>query len=226
MSAEPQPPTIASSSGVWRARSVAEELEELFVRATGLPSMPAPPSPPSPRVQALAQAPRERRGGGPAVAGAVVAAGLVGLAFGVLLVSARAVSPDPPAPRAMLAAAAMASPVAVVTPAPDASVSKPKTATQAPPKAGRIKVGAARPSVCVQARCSHADLLAADRKLRKAFSRAVDAGVPRSVLVTYRNRWASLRHDAIYRPNRVASGYGAMAGDLNRLAARRRAHSS
>jgi hypothetical protein len=44
------------------------------------------------------------------------------------------------------------------------------------------------------------------------------------VLVAYRNRWAGLRHDATWRPDRVAAGYGAMAADLNRLAQRPRNH--
>lgn len=64
--------------------------------------------------------------------------------------------------------------------------------------------------------------MSADRKLRTAYSHAVRAGVPRHVLVAYRDRWADLREDAVWRPARVAVGYGEMTADLERLA--RRSH--
>jgi hypothetical protein len=62
------------------------------------------------------------------------------------------------------------------------------------------------------------DLMAADRRLRAAYSHAIRAGVPRHVLVEYRDRWADLREDASWKPERVAAGYGRMSADLERLA--------
>lgn len=71
---------------------------------------------------------------------------------------------------------------------------------------------------------SQADLLSADRRLRRAYIQAVSAGVPQPVLVEYRDRWADLRDEATWRPDRVAIGYNAMASDLTRMSDWRRAH--
>lgn len=224
MSADLQPPLTAQDSGVWQAKSVAEELETLFVRATGLPS--GPPSPPalSARIRSVTPVAPERRVGRPAAVGALMAAGLVGLAVGVLLVSAQ--GPDRAAPTNRIAAT-VALPTAVLAVADPITIPTQEPLTIPAQEPGRLdtaRVAKPRgPAFCGSAQCSHADLLAADRRLRKAYTRAISAGVPRAVLVNYRNRWASLRHDAVYRPNRVATGYSSMAGDLNRMADRRRA---
>ena len=224
MSADPQPPMSARDPGVWQTGSVADELETLFVQATGRPSGPPDVSGPSPRFQAVTLSARERRGRGPAV-GALVAAGLVGLAMGALLVSSPALRPAPRPARVAAVATQAVARQAAATPAAILATSEPVAI--APPTAASVITASAptrrAPSICGGDHCSHADLLAADRRLRKAYTRAISAGVPRAVLVTYRNRWDSLRHDAVYRPNRVATGYSSMAGDLNRMANRRRA---
>ena len=46
--------------------------------------------------------------------------------------------------------------------------------------------------------------------------------VSRSALIGYRNRWAALRRHSDDQPSRVIAGYGDMAADLNRLAAKAR----
>ena len=200
---------------------MAEELESLFIEATGGWSTPADP-PPS-RARTVVRAPAEARASRPAI-GALMAAGLVGIACGALLVPAHSLRSATAAPPSM------AAPAAVPQAAPSIlAVAEPvRIAPAAAPRLVRTTAPRLAVTACRHARCTHAELLAADQRLRRAFSRAVDAGVPRAVLVDYRNRWASLRHDAVYRPNRVATGYGAMAGDLNRLASRRQAtrHSS
>ena len=82
------------------------------------------------------------------------------------------------------------------------------------PEAGKIR---ARSHLASSRRPGHGDLFLADRQLRRAYARAVSAGVPRPILVDYRNRWADLRDEASWRPDRVAVGYRAMAGDLTRM---------
>jgi uncharacterized protein YecT (DUF1311 family) len=69
-----------------------------------------------------------------------------------------------------------------------------------------------------RARCAYPQVLEADRRLRRAYASATRAGVERGRLVSYRNRWASLRHRADDQPARVIAAYGDMARDLNRLA--------
>jgi hypothetical protein len=61
--------------------------------------------------------------------------------------------------------------------------------------------------------------MAADRRLRRAYAAAVRAGVSRSILVAARDRWSATRRA---EPSRVVAVYGALAGDLERRAHRRR----
>jgi hypothetical protein len=147
-----------------------------------------------------------------ATLGVIAAAGLIGLSLGAMIAR------SPPAHPATAAVVTNAPP-----PWPEPQLLE---ASLAPPASRGLprRAGDGGPRAACAPRCSHTDLMAADRRLRAAYSRAVRAGVPRRVLVAYRNRWADLRHDAVWRPSRVASGYGAMAGDLNRMAQRRRAH--
>jgi hypothetical protein len=70
--------------------------------------------------------------------------------------------------------------------------------------------------------CTDADLLSADRRLRSAYDSAARRGVPRPVLVDYRDRWSSLREHAPNEPGRVVRGYRQMAGELDDLPADRR----
>jgi hypothetical protein len=66
-------------------------------------------------------------------------------------------------------------------------------------------------------RLAYGDVIVADQQLRRAYARAISAGVPRSILVDYRDRWDDLRQEANERPDRVVVGYRALAGDLARL---------
>ncbi|WP_310538678.1 hypothetical protein [Phenylobacterium sp.] len=68
--------------------------------------------------------------------------------------------------------------------------------------------------------CFHAQVMSADRRLRRAYARAADARVARPIMVSYRNRWAGLRRQAIRDPARVVAGYSAMAAELRREAQR------
>jgi hypothetical protein len=142
--------------------------------------------------------------------------------------------PPVTAPPATVPPAAAQAAVLTAQPAPTAETPKaaPVRVAEARPRSER----ASRPAVrraserrssgsyacngltrSAEARCAYPDVMAADRNLRAAYSRAVRAGVPRSTLVDYRSRWASLRHRADDQPAKVIYGYRAMARDLNRM---------
>ncbi|MDB5457323.1 MAG: hypothetical protein JWP92_2908 [Caulobacter sp.] len=216
--------------------AVAADLEAIFGRdampLAGVADDAAP-------VRAL------RRDGGrvrtsPGVLGAIVAAGLVGLSAG--LIAAPSTDRAPEAPTLGEAARIEAPPAAaraLTPPTPEpivTAVAPPAAVVTAPPphrapsaaKPRRPVVAKARSTAepvvrCSSRRCSHAEVLAADRRLRRAYARAIDAGVPRPVLVSYRDRWASLRRLAVNQPNRTVGAYGALARDLNRKAETARA---
>jgi hypothetical protein len=221
MAADSDRPTASGPLGVWPPNAVAAELEDIFLDATGLPSGPPPEAAPSRRAQALSRASSSRSRNAPGAIGVLVAVGLAGLAAGTVLVR----TPHPAAaqaavqPSIAVAALPAQAPATALTDTPQMH----RAVALVPRRRSEIHATRATRVAC-RHRCSHTDLMAADRRLRAAYSRAVDAGVPRPVLVAYRNRWANLRHDAVYQPGRVAMGYGAMAGDLNRMADRRRGH--
>jgi hypothetical protein len=152
-----------------------------------------------------------------ATLGAVAAAGIVGLTAGSVA-SLRGKAPAP-ASAPTLARAATVVPVEVAATPPVSLSIRP---------AGPIPVLDTAPvtpraTAPINRRAAHdrpSDLLAADRRLRAAYSHAVRAGVSRHILVDYRNRWADLREDASWRPARVAAGYGEMSADLERMARR------
>lgn len=98
-------------------------------------------------------------------------------------------------------------------PAKDASTRS--DARVAPAKCRDLRGGALE-------RCAYPAVMDADRRLRKAYSRARRAGVPRSELVAYRERWAGLRDRSEDAPSRLIHRYEAMADDLTRLAERAR----
>lgn len=62
-------------------------------------------------------------------------------------------------------------------------------------------------------------VMRADRRLRRAYANARNAGVSSQALATYNSRWADLLEDAEASPRRVASGYVALADNLDRLIA-------
>ena len=207
----------ASDSGGAAVPPVSTELEEIFVAATGLPSSHAVWRP-------LSQTPRGRsRNAGrrlPVEAfGAAAAMILAGASAFAIAYSAPS-GPEAPAPASpthhmvsiVTAAAAPAAPVSPIVGSERVGLVSGVPPFQ--PKAGKIR---SRSHLASSRRPGHGDLFLADRQLRRAYARAVSAGVPRTILVDYRNRWADLRDEASWRPDRVAVGYRAMAGDLTRM---------
>jgi hypothetical protein len=186
---------------------------------------------------------RVRLEGRGAAVGAMIAAACVGVSAGALLARGAAIPGSPPAahvqaPRTVVAAAPAPSPEPLAPAALRAAVSQPIAPTAAsrpaPPRrqisAAKVhKVVARAPSrarrvrsaVCHGSHCS-GSLMAADARLRRAYTSAVRAGVSRGVLIDYRDDWERLRHRAPYQPGLVAARYNQMAGDLNRMAGRRR----
>jgi type IV secretory pathway VirB10-like protein len=178
--------------------------------------------------------------------GALAAAALVGLGVGAAVMDRRAPEPrpapqatrsvpvvvaqrpEPPAPAA--AADPLPAPVWPATPGPiavtgPAAEPRPQAAKAvAKTKRSAAKIERAADGRCEtlrganRARCAYPQVLAADRKLRRAYAQATRAGVERARLVSYRNRWASLRHRADEQPMRVIAAYSDMAQDLSRLA--------
>ena len=71
-----------------------------------------------------------------------------------------------------------------------------------------------------RARCMRPQVLAADRQLREAYAKAVRAGVDRSMLVAYRNRWNRIRDDAISDPGYVTATFQSMAQRLDAASGR------
>nr|WP_047168740.1 hypothetical protein [Sphingomonas sp. Y57] len=87
---------------------------------------------------------------------------------------------------------------------------------------------AKRPAGCEgdrleQAWCMRPDILAADRRLRRAYAEAIHQGVERRFLVEHQRRWTRLRNRATRDPRGVLQGYDELAGDLERLSINGRA---
>jgi hypothetical protein len=120
-------------------------------------------------------------------------------------------APDTPPPAPLRAAAAVES-----APAP-ARLQHAATHHAARPhhRAQRVAAGSCRGP----GPCGHAEVMAADASLRRAYARAQHAGVPRVTLVGYHTEWSRLRHRASSEPRLVAIRYQAMASDLNRMSA-------
>jgi hypothetical protein len=154
--------------------------------------------------------------------------GPLGVVAGLVLMAVAAVSLM--LPKAPPAASAAVPVPAEITPElmPDPVVLKP---VAAPPRAvkrtastteGRRTARVSSQGGCgglrgdALARCLWPSVMSADRDLRRAYERAVRVGVSRSTLVSYRDRWSSLRRDAQRDPRRTISAYRRMAGDLDR----------
>ena len=194
--------------------SVSAELEAIFPEV----SRAGPDTASSSKVRGVTGAPRRRIPF--AAVGAVVAAGLLGLTAGSALIRpaggpAPAASPTPQPPATDRVA--VASPPATLLAEADAPLAVLEQSPVAKPSRHNPRAGALAPS---RRHAGYGDLLAADRRLRAAYSRAVGAGVSRRVLIAYHDRWEDLRHDANWKPDRVAAGYGAMTADLDRIARR------
>ncbi|WP_347271032.1 hypothetical protein [Rhizorhabdus histidinilytica] len=87
---------------------------------------------------------------------------------------------------------------------------------------------ARRPAECEgdrleQAWCMRSDILAADRRLRRAYAEAIHQGVERRFLVEHQRHWTRLRNRAARDPKGVLEGYRELAGDLERLSIHGRA---
>jgi len=206
--------------------SVSAELEAIFVGATGLPSSRAARLPPSRKLRSLTPGQPRRSRIPIAGLGAAAAAAIVVLCAGAALVRIPApppLAPRPPLPVVINDAAPAAEPAPAEPPLVTLADANGSPSDLAAPKLHPMAVARAPKAVAAARRPTHADLMLADRRLRRAYEQAIDAGVPRPVLASYRDRWADLRHDASWRPERVQQGYEAMAGDLTRLSAHRRA---
>ena len=218
MTAGPDPLPSSEPRSPLAPSSVSTDLAAIFAEAA-----PGAAAAPSNKVRAVAG----RRWRVPfATFGSLAAAGFVGLAGGALLPHGARGTPPAPNPAATATAAPAAVPI---------QVAEAPTVTLPPTDAGPIPVLDNTPvaaptmhkALLKRAKSAHRyggprDLMAADHRLRVAYSHAVRAGVPRHVLVAYRDRWSDLREDASWRPDRVAAGYGRMTDDLERLA--RRSH--
>jgi hypothetical protein len=151
-------------------------------------------------------------------------AGLAGLGAGAFVIHAQAPAAPPPPATASQTVASVAvadaapSPVIAPTPAP-AAASVAARAAPAKAPASREASIVVQPASCEKSAagssCRRA-VIQADRHLRDVYQRAVRRGVPREVLVDYRDRWADLRQDATDDPAHLVRGYGALASDLGR----------
>ena len=202
------------------AGTVSNELEQIFVAATGVASSHAARTPPGRSVRHPLNAGERRRRVPTTALGAVAAMVLAGASAFAVAYTAPSSSPlaEPApaadAPRRTVSIVTGLAPPSTRAPTAQAEAATTTPAAQAAPRAHRVELAA----VTHRRRAGKGDLIAADRQLRRAYARAVSAGVPRPILVDYRNRWADLRHEAAWRPDRVAVGYRAMAGDLTRMA--------
>ncbi|WP_331536023.1 hypothetical protein [Phenylobacterium sp.] len=213
-------------------RGVAADLEAIF------PPFAEPASSPGPaQVNRRPPAPRLRDKLPLAGAGALVAAGLAGVAIGVVYANRPAAPGSPPTSRAIAASPlqdAMAKPpvVALTAEPPPAAAAQPRHVKAAPVQrvggTGRpagARFGQARKSAsrcgrlagAARARCAYPMVLAADRRLRRAYVQAAAAGVPHSMLASYRDRWAGLRRGANSDPERTIGAYRQMTRELTRL---------
>jgi hypothetical protein len=166
------------------------------------------------------------------VMGAVLAAGLLGLAAGSLLGRApHRVGPQPTAP-ASAALPVLGVETALLRPAIDPPAPPPAPpAAKAPPRAERVKLNrpGRSPSAAARSRrgcstsagCLRAEMASADRELRQAYGNAVRGGVSRSLLEDYRDDWNDLRDLASSNPKRMVDEYRSLARDLEKRTAKR-----
>jgi hypothetical protein len=218
------------------APSVHDDLAAIFPAE---PARDAPAARPRRERTSLPKAGGRRSAEGLAGLGAIVAAAAVGLAGGLLMAERPAKPPPIRLPAAPAAAAALSAlpPLGGIDPGRGAALERAAT-PPSPAAAGlpqplkvadpRTAAPRARPTAIrtvdrqgcgADRRCSHADLLAADARLRRAYHAATRAGVPNPVLADYRDRWARLRRRSTDEPARVVAGYGQMARELGRMAA-------
>lgn len=209
-----------------RSRAVAADLSEIFAS-----SQPSAAVSGDSAVRRLA--PRAGSRFKPATIGALLAAGLVGVSAGVLLAGKGAKSSETALEPAIAAVVApIPAPVRAPIPQPVAPVIQASAVEPAPTVEKAVEVKAkAKPKAKPQkakpqkaearpVRASRAEVLAADRRLRRAYDRAIRAGVPRPVLVDYRNRWNRLRRTTWDEPAQLVRGYDRLERGLSAEAKR------
>lgn len=219
------PAGVAGRGGAALHVVVEEELEAIFA---ALPSGGDPDSPHSPVTPVT---PRKPTFAGVSRWGAVAAGLLLVAAAGAGFVK-REPPPAQSAPRpelvsADLVAQPMPEPLVLARQAEPVAPTKAvlRPAAQPRPKAkprpaARRQAGEA-PDACGRyqgealARCLWPTVMQADQELRRAYERAARDGVARRTMVSYRERWSDLRHDARRRPEKVISAYRRMAADLD-----------
>ncbi len=175
---------------------------------------------------------------------AAVAAGVAGLAIGAFVIRTPS-APTAPGPVPVVLASAP-SPTTAVTPplvvadaapppstrgAAELAPARPASIAPARPRQPRIAAARAPPrhpalAMAQPASCEHdaaglgcrRAVIQADRHLRDIYANAIRRGVPREVLVDYRDRWVELRDTETDDPRRLIQSYGALAYDLGREA--------
>lgn len=209
-----------------RTRTVADDLSAIF------PVMPPSASEPSvvaTHVFATPSAPRRRVW---PTLGLILATGLVGVAAGALIVpplldghSGRLEPLAAPRPVAIAVASPAPRPAAMMQALPKAAEPLPvppsRTATTEPirrqaPAVPSTMVRCAQVDLGDRAACAHGVMMAQDRGLRRAYARAVRAGVSRDSLADTTRRWARLRRQAISHPAAAAAGYASLSRELSR----------
>ena len=210
--------------------SVSTDMEEIFPNATRQPARHVTGHGPRPMVSSATPVGGRRSQISPTTLGGLTAVVFAVLSAGAVFLSRpqSSLAPVSPGPRPVNSSATPApapTPAAPIRLTPVSGGPSHPIAAPVPRRTRARLTPHARPShVVARTDSSPADLLSADRRLRRAYIQAVSAGVPQPVLVEYRDRWADLRDEATWRPDRVAIGYNAMASDLTRMSDWRRAH--
>lgn len=216
-----------------RARRVSDDLSAIFPRVQTERAEPRPTP-----VAATDLQHRSSKGTLWSTIGLLAAISLLGVAVGAGIVrplletrveraAAPAVIPRPAEPLRLLPLPSRASAVAASVP-PAVPAPKPiilSRSIRSPPSAPAPSAmeGCSRVSSRDYPACAHAVMMGQDRDLRRAYARAVDAGVPRDILTDSARRWSRLRRQAVSQPARAAAGYAALRRDLARQASRHHA---
>jgi hypothetical protein len=217
-------PPQASGERISRSPTVSSELEQIFVAATGRPSAGVAHYRSGRAVRGVSNSGDAPRRAPTAAFGAIAAMILAGAsAFAVVYSvprsslsrpAAAAYATTPPAPTI----APVAAPPGELRPeTSDVVVARSELAPshhRVPIKMAQLRM---KPHATPVRQIGQRDVILADLRLRRAYARAISAGVSQSIIVDYRNRWEDLRYEAKSRPERVVVSYRAMANDLTRM---------
>jgi uncharacterized protein len=108
--------------------------------------------------------------------------------------------------------------VATATPPPAISAPVPRVPAPPPAAQASFDCSAARPGA-EQLVCSDPSLAAADRRLARAYRRAIEAGLPMDELRTEQGDWLAIREDAArHSPRAVQNIYEQRIQELNDMA--------